>query len=287
MDVKSKLGPAWIPDDPHEMSKNGEVLAEILKKHALTVVNGSRDKCIGVITRERNTVDGRHEKSAIDVVIVSNDLLPFVTHMKIDEKREDVLFKNKESKDGTIRIEADHNVIETEMNIKWTKEQQPTVELHNLKNVEKRKAFKEKTTNTSMRFIFDDKKKHLNTLTKMFLKRLNSHVSQCFNKIRITNDKRNKEIDSLFDKRRKLMKDEDNEENKTKLEHIDNELAEKCGNKIYEGIQEEVQGIENYGGYNPGHLWKLRKKLRPKITRSTCCNERYPRKFGDCCQRSQ
>ena len=27
MDVNSKLGPTWIPDDPHEMSENGEVLA--------------------------------------------------------------------------------------------------------------------------------------------------------------------------------------------------------------------------------------------------------------------
>ena len=141
------------------------------------MVNGLIEKCTGVITRERNTVDGRHERSVIDVVIVSDDLLLFVTHMKSDEKREDVLFKNKESKDGTIRIEADHNVIETEMNIKWTREKPPKIEFYNLKNEERRKVFKEKTTNTHMRFIFDDKRKHLNTLTKMFLKRLNSHVS--------------------------------------------------------------------------------------------------------------
>ena len=63
-----------------------------------------------------------------------------------------------------------------------------------------------------------------------------------------------------------MIKEKDNEVSKIKLEQIDNELAEKCGNKIYLGIQEEDRGIENDGGYNPSHLWKLRIKLRPKIS---------------------
>ena len=116
-----------------------------------------------------------------------------------------------------------------------------------------------------MRYIFDDEKKDLNTLTKKFLKQINSHVSQRFKKIRITNNKRNKEIDGLFDKRRILMKEDKEEKNKTKLADIDNKLAEKCGQQIYDGIQDEINGIDNDGGYNPAHLWKLKKKLRPTI----------------------
>ena len=114
-------------------------------------------------------------------------------------------------------IDSDHNVIETEMDIKWMNEKQASEELYNMKNSDKRKAFKELTTNTTMRYIFDDEKKHLNTLTKKFLKQLNSHVSQCFNKIRITNGKLNKEIDGLFDQRRKLMKAEKDGENSAQL----------------------------------------------------------------------
>ena len=86
------------------------------------MLNGSQEKCTGVITRERNTVGGRHEISAIDVVIISNDLQPFVKHKIIDEKRKDVLFKNVESNSEVKRIESDHNVIETEIDIKWKSE---------------------------------------------------------------------------------------------------------------------------------------------------------------------
>ena len=84
MDANSKLGTTWIPNDPNEISENGEILAEIVKKYALTVLNGSSEKCSGVITRERNTVDGRREKRAIDVVIIIHDLLDLVKHMKIN-----------------------------------------------------------------------------------------------------------------------------------------------------------------------------------------------------------
>ena len=103
--------------------------------------------------------------------------------MKIDEKREHVLFKNVETKEGFIRTESDHNIIETEVEIKWTKKKEEIIELYNLKNSINRKKFKKLTTNTNMRHIFDDKKKHLNILTKKFLKRIDSYVSQCFNKI--------------------------------------------------------------------------------------------------------
>ena len=92
MDSNCKLGKEYIPNDPHNISKNGEILADIVERNALIVANGP-PQCEGVITRERNTVDGRHERSAIDVVLVSMDLVDNVEHMKIDKERVNVLTK--------------------------------------------------------------------------------------------------------------------------------------------------------------------------------------------------
>ena len=79
-DANSKLGKSWIPNDPHDQSPNGKILSEILTKHNLTVVNGMA-LCKGTITRKRVTVDGI-EISAIDFVIVSDDIVKNVTNVQ-------------------------------------------------------------------------------------------------------------------------------------------------------------------------------------------------------------
>ena len=58
MDANSKLGSKYIERDPHEQSRNGKLLADILDRHALVVVNGIQEKCVGVITRQRCTENG-------------------------------------------------------------------------------------------------------------------------------------------------------------------------------------------------------------------------------------
>ena len=122
MDANSKLGPEYIPGDLHNMSKNGEVLSEIIEKNALIVANGLPDKSEGVVTRQRITEDGNIEKSTIDFVIISQDLEEFIEKVKIDEERHNVLTKVTKHKNGTTtKSEADHNVIETDLNIKWNK----------------------------------------------------------------------------------------------------------------------------------------------------------------------
>ena len=119
MDTNCKLGKEYIPRDPHKISKNGEILADIVERNALVVAHGL-SKCEGVITRERNTVDGRHEKSAIDIVMVSVDLVENVEHMKVDEQRVNVLTKIIKNKKGEVtKTESDHNIVKTDLTIKW------------------------------------------------------------------------------------------------------------------------------------------------------------------------
>ena len=74
MDANSKLGKELIPNDPKDQSPNGAVLAGIIKRNVLIVVNSLETKVKGLITRKRVTVDGV-EESVIDFVIVSSDLV--------------------------------------------------------------------------------------------------------------------------------------------------------------------------------------------------------------------
>ena len=52
MDANAKLGLNYIPGDPHEITPNGKLLAGIVERQHLVVVNGSK-VCKGKITRRR------------------------------------------------------------------------------------------------------------------------------------------------------------------------------------------------------------------------------------------
>ena len=52
------------------------------------------------------------------------------------------------------------------------------------------------------------------------------------------------------------------------LEDVDHELCEKYSEEMSEKIMSEVKGMEDSedGGFNAGRLWKLKKKLSPKVS---------------------
>ena len=52
MDANGKLGKEIIRNDPYEMSPNGRLLCDLIRRKSLVVINGT-DRCYGVITRMR------------------------------------------------------------------------------------------------------------------------------------------------------------------------------------------------------------------------------------------
>ena len=84
MDSNSKLGAEYIKNDPHVMSPNGRILARILERNALIVANGS-ERCVGLITRKINT-KYRSERSCIDIVVFSNDLMTTLSRSSLTTK---------------------------------------------------------------------------------------------------------------------------------------------------------------------------------------------------------
>ena len=69
-DFNAKLGSDVIKGDIHSMSKNGQLLWDVIKTFNLEVIN-TADICRGVLTRIKATKK-KVEKSVLDYVIVSN-----------------------------------------------------------------------------------------------------------------------------------------------------------------------------------------------------------------------
>ena len=65
MDANSKLGPELIKNDPHSQTPNGKLLSGIIGIHGLLVINGLENKCVGNITRRRETKDRIELKGAL------------------------------------------------------------------------------------------------------------------------------------------------------------------------------------------------------------------------------
>ena len=116
MDANSKLGPHYIPNNPHEMSPNGKILSDIIERHALVVANGT-EQCTGLITRQRST-NKRTEKSCIDLLIFSHDIMNHFKSLLIDEARKHVLTRITNTKNGVVTKESDHNALVAEFDIK-------------------------------------------------------------------------------------------------------------------------------------------------------------------------
>ena len=109
MDANSKLGKNIIPNDPKAQSPNGKVLEGVINRNGLIVVYSLNQKCKGVITRRKTTIDGT-EESVIDFLIVSVDLVNDIKDLLIDEKRNHALSKIVKG-NTPIVIQSDHNVL--------------------------------------------------------------------------------------------------------------------------------------------------------------------------------
>ena len=138
------------------MSANGIILSGIIERHALSVANGISQKCSGVITHKRITKIGIQE-SAIDLVLISSDMVEHLVSMHIDEEKKRVLTSFTNSKNGMIKHKSDHNSIETEFSIEWKeKTETKTKEIFNFKDKEGLKKFREMTENNKkLSSIFD------------------------------------------------------------------------------------------------------------------------------------
>ena len=260
LDANAKLGKKYIPNDPHEISPNGTILATIVERQGIVVGNGT-NICQGTITRTRVTRD-RTEKSAIDLLMYSSDLHRNLVSLIVDEKRKHVISKVIKTKKGPKLQESDHNPIIAEFDLKLKdSEGNIRTEIYNFKDKEGLERFKKCTSSTNMLSSVFNSKEDINILTHRFLKKLNGCLAMSFKKVRIDNNKRTDKIQKLHDKMANLKKDN---KSKEEIDQVVNDIAEEAEDN-YRKIKEELDKVKtNKGGMNSKQIWSLKKALCPK-----------------------
>ena len=93
-DFDAKLGKSIMKGDIHNMSSNGQNLYNLIIKYNLNVVN-SMEICSGTFTRANNKIVG--EKSVLDYVTVSDDLIRYIENMQIYTEKQFTPWRTLES----------------------------------------------------------------------------------------------------------------------------------------------------------------------------------------------
>ena len=263
LDANSKLGSDYIENDIHEQSVNGQLLAGIIERHNLVVVNSLKDKCRGSITRKRVTSKGK-EESIIDFVVVSDDLTSNVVKLLIDEDKNYAITSLRKRKGVLSCKESDHMSMITTLNIGQTRKNlRNNTDIFNIKNRVGLEKFRKVTSDTKVLSEAVKEDRNVNENTNKFIQKLNGILHQCFKKIRVK-ERFDPQLVSLFEERSRLRGKED-KESREKLAKVEEELEKLCAKDNAEKVKEELEGIENEdGGIHPGKLWALRKKLFPK-----------------------
>ena len=189
LDANSKLGKVFHPLDPKDQTPNGAVLASIVERNDLIVVNTLPNKCKGIITRRRTTSEGL-EESVIDFLIISLDIMEDLKELIIDEDKEHALTKITHQKQGIKKVTSDHNVLLSKFNL--FVEESDTKERHevfNFRSKSNQEKFKEVTSSSTWLLEVFDTEEDINTQTTKFLKRLDKTMHKCFKKVRLCEKK--------------------------------------------------------------------------------------------------
>ena len=158
-------------------------MEDILDRHALTVANGIKGKYSGVVTRERTTKD-HTEKSAIDLICISHDLVDEMCSISIDEKKIFCL----ESIKSTKKVYKPPKAITTQLLVdlgsngrQVSKVQEKKCSIK--KNKEAQAKFTQLTSVNGALTSIVTTSKDVNVATKKLLKRINGFICQSFKKI--------------------------------------------------------------------------------------------------------
>ena len=147
IDSNAWAGTSIIPNDPNQQNSNGKLLEMFLKRNKGINLINSLPICEGVITRQRKA-GNRYEKSAIDLFLVCNLIMPFVVKMHVDVQGEHQLSNFNGIKNNKSVTESDHALVKLSLNIQFPKAKPLRNESYNFKSEECQKHFYRITTNT-------------------------------------------------------------------------------------------------------------------------------------------
>ena len=262
-DLNSWLGPEIIPGYIRKQNRNGKLFAQFVENNKLTIVN-TLPICKGLITRSRLR-QGQLVQSTIDLYVVCQRDLPYISEMIIDDDKKYRLTNYTNICDGGVITEADHKPMLLKVNLKIVPEKPERVEVFDFKSKERLARFKKITSETNdFSTCFSNTDSLLKQLSQ-WNQTIDKHIKRAFPKIRIKQKHiKVTKANALIDKRNNLAKLNKGETEEAKLLDIQiaNILEEEGKSKAY--LFQKY--CDKNGATDIAEMWKLKKKLWPTKT---------------------
>ena len=236
-----------IKDNHTKVSHGGKLLRELLNTKKYILVNSTNKVKGGPFTRYNpSNPDDDEFKSCLDLIIVSRDLFKHVDEVLIDKELK--FTPGNPSGQGKV-VYPDHYAIVLKMknlplatnkNIASSKFQ-----AWNLNREGGWQKYKELTdTNKKFNTLVNTNEVNPSVIMKEFDKELTKVKFRAFDKVTVRKElKRNKEVKNLQEKRERLTK-EDNKENENEIKAIDNEIVNKILTKQRENLEKELKHLK-------------------------------------------
>ena len=118
IDSNAWAGEMLIPNDPNEQNANGKLLQMFLERNKNFTIVNSLTMCSGLITRKIIKAN-KSERSVLDLFLVCEKVLPYVTSMHVDEQGSHQLTNFFGIRHNSKITESDHAMVELHMNIEY------------------------------------------------------------------------------------------------------------------------------------------------------------------------
>jgi hypothetical protein len=166
---------------------------DVSRQYNLTVVN-ALSVCEGLMTPTR-IKEGNAEKSVLDFFVVCSRVLPSITKMVIDEKKDHILTNYTQAQKGCKAVESDHFTEYLDINLQLISEKPDRNEIFNFKDPESQLKFKYITTNTNKFSNCFDNDDPLQKQIENWRGALKSSCYESFKRVRINKKKPLKPLD--------------------------------------------------------------------------------------------
>ena len=271
-DANAKLGADFIPGDPHTISENGRLLAKMLERQKLQIINAS-EKCTGgPITRKR-TVNGKLERSCIDYIFSSIDLADQLLEAKIDSNQLYCLTKYTTTKGHSDVKRSDHYSLIGKFDIAVQEKKQKREEIFKLRNTDGLERFHKITSKCNqLRKCFDEH--DLEKACNKWYKEMDRIFHRCFTKIKISEKPPKATLDYSIYKSLaeiKILKEQMSMANemaipqlRLEIERYEQRHSILQGEKVKKILDENQGKLQQDGSFSFSDAWKLKKKIFPK-----------------------
>ena len=275
-DANAKLGQELIENDPHTMSENGRLLADMINRQNLFLINSS-DRCEGgPITWRRTVTSKEPEASCIDFIMTSMDLAKELDSALIDSDQLYTLTKYTTTKGIPSVKKSDHYTLIANFSVQWTEKKEERVEFFKLRDDQGLAKFNLVTSKSKALLQCVQPSIPLEDACSNWYKEIKKMMYRCFKKIRVTNKPPKKSVDypiyQLMENNKILKKLLPSAAQLCKqtliadIKHNEAKIAVLQGDKCKELIKDATKDFHTDGTFNQNAVWKVKKRLFPKIS---------------------